>query len=180
MSQRTFKYFTIVSGGTPQPLVGTTLSAALTAPLNPDTAVNAAVADSSMFLNGDWVVLEVDGAALEERVKVFNVPDSTHIKLVGVKNSHASGAIVRLGTAINSLFVQSKDGNAAPLFIGTSSAMVKAIGAFVIAKIVQVAAGTQPTELDSTRSGLANPDTMGQLWIDGTTSDSYLVSVGQL
>lgn len=186
MSQRAFKYFTIAAGGTPQPLVGTTLTAAVVAQVTvPSTSPSDAlstlpVADSSMFLNGDWVILDSTGAAGEERVQVFTVPDGTHIQVKGMKSNHANGAFVRLAQLMNSVYVQAKDGNVGALFIGTSSALVKATGAFVIAKLVQVAAGVQPVEFSSTRSGLANCDDLGQLWIDGTTADSYLPSIGQV
>jgi hypothetical protein len=184
MSQRTFKYFSIGTGGTPQPLVGTTLTAAVAPPINvPDPTValtTLPVADSSMFLNGDWMMLDATGLAAEERVLVFRVLSSTSIQVKGMLSSHASGAWVRLATLMNSLYVQSLDGNSGALYVGTSSAMVKATGVWTIAKMVAVASGTQPVELDSTRSGLANPDDLGQLWIDGTTGDKYLPSIGQI
>jgi hypothetical protein len=178
MSQRSFKYFQIAAGGTPQPLVGTTLTAAVTAPTNPDAVVSLSVADSSMFLKGDRVVIGSTGAADEEDAAVFSVPDGTHINVQDIENNHANGAYVRLGILINSLYIQEQDGNTGALFIGTSSALVKATGVFVIAKLQAVGAGVQPNELDSTRSGLANPDQLGQIWIDGTTGDKYLPSVG--
>jgi hypothetical protein len=180
MSQRAFKYFSITAGGTPQPLVGTTLTAALNAPTNPDTAVTATVADSSMFLAGDATRLESTGAATEERVRVFQVVDATHIQLVGVKFNHLSGIFVRLSISINSIYIQALDGNLGALYIGLSSAMVKATGVQVVAKLQLAGTGVQPFEFLSTRSGLANADDLGQLWIDGTTTDKYLPSVGQV
>lgn len=186
--QRAFKYFTIVAGGTPQPLVGTKLTAAVSpAPAtgsqpagSPDTPVSLPVADSSMFLNGDRVILDIPSSGVEENVKVFSVPDATHIKVSGIQFVHSSGIYVRLAVLINSVYVQALDGNAGALYIGTAATMVKATGVSVLAKTQLVASGVQPTEFSSTRSGLANADDLGNLWIDGTTGDSYLPSIGQL
>jgi hypothetical protein len=188
MSQRAFKYFSIVAGGTPQPLVGTKLTAAVApAPAtgfqpagSPDTPVSIPVSDSSMFLNGDRVILDVPSSGVEENVKVFSVPDSTHIQVSGIAHVHASGTYVRLAVLINSVYVQALDGNAGALYIGTQATMVKATGVFVIKKFQLVAASVEPNEFSSTRSGLANADDLGSLWIDGTTGDSYLPSIGQV
>lgn len=186
MSERAFKYFTITAGGTPQPLVGTTLSAAVVAPVASgsqlavsDQLTTLPVVDSSMFLKGDYAMLDSVGA-LEERVRVFAVIDATHIQVIGMQFNHANGAFVRLAVLANSIYVQTKDGNVGAIFIGLSSAMVKATGVQVVAKLQQVGAGVQPTEFSTTRSGLGNCDDLGQLWVDGTTADSYLPSIGQV
>lgn len=186
MSQRTFKYFSIVAGGTPQPLVGTTLTAAVNAPTGAGSTLALAdiltvltVADTSMFLNGDYAMLDSTGAN-EERVQVFQVLTGNTMSVKGMLKNHANGAYVRLAALANSTYVQGLDANAGALYIGTSSALVKATGVFVIAKLQTVAAGVQPIEFSSTRSGLANCDDLGQLWIDGTTGDKYLPSIGQV
>src|SRR5277367_3283863 len=124
MSQRAFKYFSIAAGGTPQPLVGTTLTAAVVPPSNvkdPATALTLLpVVDSSMFLNGDWMMLDSTGAPGEERVQVFSVPNGTSIQVKGMLQPHASGAFVRLAVLTNSLYIQTLDGNTGAIYIGTS------------------------------------------------------------
>jgi hypothetical protein len=181
MSVRAFKYFTLA--GTAQPLIGTTLSAAVVPPTNvPDitTALtNLPVADSSMFLNGDWAILDSTGAAGEERVQVFTVPDATHIQVKGMKFAHANGAFVRLAVLANDILIQPADGNAAPVYVGNSSALTTA-GVAAIKKVVFVVAGTQPQEFYiSRRSGSSNPEDIGQYWIIGTSPDKYLASFWQ-
>jgi hypothetical protein len=174
MAQRAWKYFAIAAAGTPQPLVGTTMSAAISPSAGP---LSIAVADSSIALQGDWVILDTPGTS-EERCLVLSIPDGTHIQVSSVQFAHVSGAIVRSGIEVNSVFIQTLDGNAGFIYVGTSPVMVKATGAFLIAKLANVAGGQQPTYLASTRSGLANVDNIGQLWVDGSTGDKYLPSVG--
>lgn len=180
MAQRAFKYFTITAGGTPQPLIGTLTTAAilaLPAGASPSTPVSVPVSDSSMFLKGDWVI--VDNSGTPERAFVFGVPDGTHVQLTGLQLAHASGSTVSLSILVNNIYVQTKDGNAGAIFIGTSGSMVKASGVSVITKLQQVAVGVQPTEFSSAMSGMGlNPIDVGQIWIDGTTADSYLPSLG--
>lgn len=177
MAARAFKYFSIAAGGTPQPLVGTTLGAAVQIPSSSDTLVSLAVADSSMFLAGDLAILGSPGTS-EERVQVTAVPDATHVTVRGVQKAHASGSFLRLSLLMNSLFIQTKDGNAGPIFVGMSNSLDKVTGAFVIAKLFNVALGGQPTEFGTTPTGVANSEDLGQIWVDGTTNDSYLPSVG--
>jgi hypothetical protein len=180
MSQRAFKYFTIVAGGTPQPLVGTKLTAAVIPTDGPDTPTLLPVVDSSIFLNGDKVILDVPSSGIEERVRVFNVPDATHINVVQMRQSHASGIYVRLAEMVDSVYVQCLDGNTGAIFIGDRPTMVKATGVGVIKKLQLVAASAQPIDYSRPRSGVANTDDLGNYWVDGTTGDSYLPSIGQI
>lgn len=181
MAQRTFKYFTIAAGGTPQALIGTLTTAAilaLPAGAVPDTPVTVSVADSSMFSKGDWVIVDSSGAN-PERAFVFGVPDGTHIQVTKLQLAHGSGCTVSLSILVNNIYVQTKDGNAGAIYIGASSSMVKATGVFVITKLQPVASGAQPTEFSSAMSGMGlNPIDIGQIWVDGTTADSYLPSLG--
>jgi len=151
MSVRAFKYFTIGTTGTAQPLIGTTLTSAVVAAVTvPSTSPSDAlsilpVADSSMFSVGDWVMLDSTGAAGEERVQVFTVPDGTHIQVKGMKFNHANGAFVRLAVLVNDIYIQPADGNTVAMYVGNSSALTTA-GVFAIKKIVFVVAGTQPQD----------------------------------
>lgn len=174
MAIRTFKNFSIVSGGNPQPLVGTTMTAAIVAGVAPQLIP---VADSSMFAAGDWAYLDTPGAS-EERVLVLSVPDSTHINVPNVTKAHASGSLVRSGILCNSVYVQSLDGNSAALYVGNSPSLVKATGVFVMKKIQFIAAnGVIPDGTFGASLGAGmNGEDLGAYWIDGTTSDKYLPS----
>ena len=184
----TFKKYTVAAAGTPQPLVGTTLTAAT--PASPNGAITVAVADSSPWdLYGEGFsakfnvpVYAVFGklGANEERVPVLQVVDSTHITVAYLNLTHASGDYVRLGAAVNSVYVQSADGNTGNfLYIGNSPSMVKASMTYVIAKLAKVATGSQPTEFSDTRTFGGNPSDAANWWIDAdTTGDGYSPSFG--
>jgi hypothetical protein len=181
--QRTFKAFSITSGGTPQPLIGTRLTANA-GPSATNNTISIAVADSSMFQKGDWVLIQsVDGTTRPgERQLVFSVPDGTHIVLNALSQAYVGGAFgtgdwVILANLVNSVYVQTVDGNAAAIFVGTTG-MNKAGSVKVIAKLENVASGTQPVDFSNDRHVGANPETLGQYFVDGTTSDSYVPSVG--
>jgi hypothetical protein len=185
MANRTTKLFTIQAGGTPQPLVGTWVTAAPT-PAGADPAGNTlttiAVNDSSMFKPGDYARLVSITFTNDERLVVQKVPDGTHIVVRNMQFSHAGGGFgvgdfVALGIAVNSIYVQTKPGNAAIIYIGTQG-LVKATLANVIAQLQPVAANIQPTEYSDTRYYGPNPSQSSDVWIDGTTADGYLPSFG--
>ena len=182
MSVRAFKYFQIAATNTPQPLIGTTMSAAVAVPTNvPDLTAaltSIPVADSSMFAKGDWAMLDV--TTNEERVQVFSVPDGTHVKVVGMALPHASGAFVRLAVLANDIYIQPADGNSGALYVGNASTLSTTTGAAAIKKLIQTAGGTQPQEFYiSRRAAGANPEDIGQYWIAGTLNDKYLASFWQ-
>lgn len=169
---RTFKYISLTTNGVPQPVFGTTLSAAV----SPGSQVSVPVTDSSMFLKGDQVNFDV--GASEEMTTVFSVPDGTHIVVNALTKAHASGTYVRLSGSISAVYIQTKDGNTSPIFIGNKSTMVKATGVGCIAKLFQVAVGNPPIDFSSTIAGFPGPLSYGEFWFDGTTNgDSILPSV---
>lgn len=168
---RTFKYVSLTTNGTPQPVFGTTLTAAV----SPGSQVSVPVTDSSLFLKGD--IVNFDVGANEERAMVASVPDSTHI-VVNLTLAHANGTYVRLSGAVSAVYIQTADGNTSPIFIGNKSTMVKATGVGCIAKLVQVAAGNSPVDFSSTIGGFPGPLSYGEFWMDGTTNgDKILPSV---
>lgn len=179
--KRAFKYVLIGATNVSQPLIGTTLTAAIPAGLT--GLQNFAVADSSFFQPGDWMVIGSAAAGDEERLLVNSVPDATHIKLQKREDSapflaHANGAPVRLSILVNNVYVQSKDGNVAPLFVGIQGVLTD--GTKMIAKIQNVAAGQQPTDFKDafTSDSGPNPIDIGEIWIAGTVNDQYLPSLG--
>lgn len=192
MSQSAFKYFTIQTGGVPQPLIGTWLTVAVTAAqigaaFNSNTRTHSAmtltVSDSSMFVGYNWLNV-IDPTTFEtERAMILAVPSSTTVQVQGLKSAHpggvyGTGSWVALGAFAESVYVQGLDGNTGSLFIGTGPQMVTATGVLVLKKLVKVATATQPNEVLFSQSGLADSETLSQFWIDGTTGDSYLPSLG--
>jgi hypothetical protein len=172
---RQFKTYSIATSSTPQPLVGTTLTAALSAQSNPDATYTATVADSSMFFQGSFFVVGKPSTG-QERVLVQAIPSGTTVTLKGVlKNSYVSTTFVTLGTAINSTYVQTKDGNAAVIYIGIGDAMSTTA---YVAKLQAVGSGSQPTEFHDGRSSAVNADDSAGWWIEGTSGDSYVPSFG--
>jgi hypothetical protein len=186
---RAFKEFTIVAGGTPQPLIGTTTTAAFgpvgypTGQIGSGALATIPVADSSMFLNKDYLVIGKPSSTnpVEQRLLIMAIPSSTSIQvqvpLGGIPATYGSGTYVRLSNVINSTYVQTIAGNAGSIYIGTRDNMVKASYTYVIALLAAVASG-QPTEFRDGRSGAWDPDDIGNYWIDGTTGDGYLPSYG--
>lgn len=168
---RSFKYFTVTSGTT-QPLVGTTLSAAITGSAS---AQSVAVADSSMFLVGDYVLV----GTVTERVKITAIADGTHITGV-FPTSVATGANVRLYAPCTSVYVQTLDGNAGNIFIGNASTITPATGVGAICKLTKSTATNQPTEFSTGNVYGFNPENIANFWVTGdNTNDSYLPSFEQ-
>jgi len=187
MANRTSKKFTIQAGGTPQPLVGTWITAGISPP-TPDSAgntlTNIAVNDSSMFKDkhGDYAYIVSAALTLPERVLVQSVPDGTHITVRNLQNTRTGGAFgagdfVSLSLAVNSCYVQCTPANAAILYIG-SQGIVKATYVNVIAILQPSGAAIQPFEFSDTRYYGPNPSASSDFWIDGTTGDGYLPSFG--
>src|SRR6185437_3074586 len=124
--QRTFSLRTITAGGTPQPLIGTTISA----PVGPFTSgpsspsISVPVVDSSIFLVGDRVIVQTVTATKAESCKVVSIPDGTHIAVDNLANARVSGDVVSLALPVNSVYVQCNPGNTGAIFIGTAPNMV--------------------------------------------------------
>ena len=182
---RTFSQFTIVSGGTPQPVVGTYISAT-TAPGTPDpqgeTLTILPVGSSAMFLVGDYALIQTITYTVPEWVRVQKVPDGTHITVKGLANTRTGGAFgtgdfVSLAIPVSRTYVQDKPGNTGNIFIGTVG-MSKSTLVKVIAQLVPFTGSTQPIEYSDTRFSSANTMNSSDLWLDGTTADAYQPSFG--
>lgn len=194
MSVKAFKYFAIQLGGTPQPVYGTWLTAAITPAMvsyanvggvsGNDNQLTISVNDSTPFLGAQYAVIVDPTTFNSERVLVINPPpNSTSINIQGVQNTHPGGAYgtgswVAVGDNAQTVYVQAMEANTGPLYIGTKPQMVKTGGIFVIAKILQLAAGTQPNDFSSSRGGPVDTEPLSNYWIDGTTGDQYLPSAG--
>lgn len=186
MGARAYKYFTIQDGGVPQPLVGSYLTASVLAPQVIENGliqnnVTLTVADSSMFVGAQYANVIDVGTYAQERVRLISAPTATTIVVQGLKNAHAGGAYgtgawVSVGDLVETVVVQSLDGNTAALYVGDSPQLVKATGVHVLTKIVEVTAGTQPTQQEFGANTPAFTMALSQFWIDGTTADSYLPS----
>lgn len=185
MANRTFKEFTIQAGGTPQPLVGTWITSTV-APGGQDpqgeTVTTLAVADSSMFKQGDYALIQTVTYTVPERLLVVSVPTGTSVKVHGLQNVRTGGAFgtgdfVSFANPVNRPYIQCIAGNAGSIYVGTTG-LVKATLANVIAVLTTVASGTQPVEYTDSRYYTADPVMASDLWIDGTTADGYLPSFG--
>lgn len=179
MPKRTFKQFSITSGGTPQPLVGTLTTSALIPNV---LAQSIPVTDSSMFNISDIAYLDVGAKA--EQVRVLSVPDSTHIKGI-VTLAHATSATVALGIPFSALYVETIPGNSAAIVIfypdkqfsvaqvaPNKTGLIKAVS-----QLQPVSAGVPATYLSSANIFGSNPDNLAFYWVDGQTGDLYLPSV---
>jgi hypothetical protein len=180
MAKRVFKKYTIVAGGTPQPLIGTTISAATgpggTDPNGDLSVVNVAVTDSSMFQGGDWAIIGSVANGDEERVWVKKVPDGTHVTVQKMALAHVNGSYIRLSIFCEAIYVQTTAGNAAIFYLGTQG-LVKATYANVIAELIPVAASAvQPIEYTDPYY-IADSGDVGQYFVDGTTGDGWLPSL---
>jgi hypothetical protein len=180
MAKRTFKKFTIVAGGTPQPLVGTTTTAA-TGPSGIDpngdkTVVTVPVADSSMFLNGDWAIVGSLANGDEERVLIQKVKDATHIIVRKMDKTHVTGSYVRLAILCQAVYTQTSQGNTGAIYIGTE-ALVKSTQAGVIALLYPFASPTQPVDYTDPYRVSQDGGDVGEYFVDGTTGDGWLPSL---
>ena len=178
--KRTFKFVSLVSAGTPQPLFGTTTTAACGPVGTPEKSLQSiAVADSSWFHQGDWAIINPENATVDkrERLLVESVPDGTHIKVQGMQYSHASGVYVQLAIACVSVFVQVKTANTSPLVLGTEYNMVIATGVKCFTFLYPNAAG-QPVSVSDPMYGSVDGMKSDDYWFDGTTNgDSLLPSM---
>lgn len=176
--KRQFPYAVLASGGTPQPVFGTTLTAAV-GPKGTDgnSLQSIAVASSAWFSQGDWFVLDPlnSTAAKRERLRVESIPDSTHIKVSGIQYTHVNSTFVQLAEEVNTIYIQCKPGNSGIIYVG-GQGMVASTGPFY-ALLINTASGIQPIDFtDSIGSG-QNVMSTADYWFDGTTSDSILPSV---
>jgi hypothetical protein len=182
---RTSKKFTIQASGTPQPVVGSYVTATTVAgtPDNQgETLTSLPINDSSMFLQGDYV-LAISAALTNPQVgRVQKVVNSTTINVRGLTLTRTGGVFgtgdfVALFLPVNRTYIQSTPGNTGLLFVGTAG-LVKGTFVNVIATMQNFAAGTQPIEYSDTRYYAADPMNASDLWIDGSTGDGYLPSYG--
>lgn len=190
MGARGFKYFTIQSGGTPQPLIGSYLTAALTAAAASagtlqggliQNKITLTVADSSMFTGAEYATITDPGTFFTERVRVLSTPSSTTMTvqaLDGVALSthpggaYGTGAWVALGDLVQSINVQILDTVVNAMWVGDSPRLVKATGVHALYKLTPNLATSFSTQSS------VNTATVSQFWIDGTTADSYLPYLG--
>jgi len=180
---RTFKAFAIQAGGTPQPLVGSWITANAV-PSAPDpqgqTITTLPVNDSSMFLQGDYAALQSVTHTNIELVQVQKIVSGTSIIvrnsfLTRTGGAFGTGDFISLAIPVNGVFVQSVPGDAGLLYIGTVG-LVKAGLVHVIATLQNLTAGSQPVYYTDSRYYTADPCNASDLWIDGTTADTYLPS----
>lgn len=183
VSIRSFKYYAIGVTNTPQPLIGTTLTAATvnTVPKqsDPSIQISITVADTTPFLPGDdAALLNTDGSGLLT-VNVVSITDATHMVVQGLfRRAYPVGAYLSLATNVNSPYVQCKPGNAAAIGIGSKYDVSLSTGVHLIAVLEPTTAGVQPVDFSTVRPGFMNPESLVNYWVVGTANDSYLPSFG--
>ena len=179
---RSFKYVSLTSHGSPQPVFGTTLGAATgpatsnvggTQSASVNSQVTVQVADSSFFLAGDLVNFDV--GASEEKTSVVSVTDGTHIVVAGLTKSHAISTYVRLAMNATNVYIQTPDGNTGPIWIGTKSTMATSTGVFCLKKLLYVAANAIPTDLLVEAAGFPGPLSLAEFFFDGTTNGDKIL-----
>jgi hypothetical protein len=198
MAFRTFATFKI-QGATPQPLVGSWVSAGLGNPVNSPivltlgTMTSAGNDAAQVFKAGDHALLvNVDGTNSED-VTVSAVLNNT--LTLGYKTNlgtgtggrspvteyvHASG-VAGTGTWIipqvqaNNLFVDLEDGGTgAWLYIGNAYNMSATFRRIV--KLAKTSSGAMPFNYGASESFFGNPFSSSELWTLGTANDLYNVS----
>ena len=175
---RVFKFQT--AGGTAQPLIATTLTAAIT-PCTIATATSGtagqsiAVADSSIFQVGDFVnIIPVAGSttpARETQVPITAIPDGTHIVALN-SAPHNSGDWVQLWWPCAQVRVQEQKSNppAGSLFIGVDGTVTTA-GDYSFEDIAVDFTFLSPIRYN-------NSDNVSNYWIISSSgSPKYLVSL---
>lgn len=185
MSTRSYKQFAILLGGSPQPLVGTFITAttAPNPPANPDgsSITTLPVSDSSMLMGGEDVFICSPTFTNPERTRVFKVVDGTHIQVKGLRFTRTGGAVgtgdwISVGALVNSVYVQSLAGNAGLLYLGNQG-LNKTGLVHVVTTMFNVTTG-QPTDFTDIRRGAPDSTDACDWWIDGTTNDKYQASFG--
>jgi len=177
--QRAFGYITI--GASAQPLISTTLAAAVAPSILPDSTQQTTlqVASSAIFVVKDTVVIGlVSGTSFTnvERAQIVKIPDATHITVQGLSLTHAANELVVLSIPVATLSVQSKDGNTGAIGIGTGPGVNLTTGVQLLYKLATVAASAQPNVRDFTFATGINGINTSDLWIVGTQNDTYLPS----
>lgn len=173
--KRTAKYLVVATPGTPQPMIGTNLAAAIPAGQN----VVAQVTDSTMFVGQDYVVLQTTLGLNKERCRIIAIPDGTHITLQQVNQAHALNEWVSLAGGCAEIGIQTKDGNVGNIYIGNSPTFNKGTGVGMLFELSHVAAGNQPPDYFETSNGPMDAEDMSNYWIDAdNNTDKYLPMFG--
>lgn len=162
------------------------------------TACNAGNDASQLFVNDDEVWLidpNSSTGANSEAVRVNTITGNTLVFMPSTRfapnfignpftvNSHVAGAFgstpgagtfMLLNYDVNNIFVQPEDGNTAVMYIGSQINFTANFRR--IAKLFNVASGSQPIAYSATESSPGNPFRTSELWVIGTANDTYTVS----
>lgn len=179
--KRAFQYVSVVAAGTPQPVFGSTLTANVAPARNArDDLTTVAVAASLWWNPGDYMLIDPLGANPELLGPIEGVPDATHVVVPGMRFPHASGVHAQLSISCFSVFIQTRVGNSALIYIGSSGLMNTGTGRFCICALTPVTGTSLPTFLSDMVYGLANVENPSNYWFDGATGDSILPSMSTM
>lgn len=172
MAKRTFQFVALTSAS-PQPVFGSTLSAAVAPSSNP---VSLPVANSVFWLKGDYILVDPLGANAET-LQVSSVPDATHVVVPRLQFAHASGVFAVLSIACQGVSIQTKSANTGAIAVGSSGAMNASTGLYCIAFLPNVTSPTPPTSMSDQGGGRGNVFSTSNYWFAGTSGDAVLPSI---
>ena len=201
MAFRTFgSTFAVASTVTPQPLVGSWVTAGLGGPsqnlltLTLGTATSSGNDAANIFVPGDTAFLINPDGSNSEAVLITAVKNNTVTlgtqttsAAIGGQNpvtvyQHASGVLgtgtfIALLANFNNVYITYEDGAVGQwLYIGNSYAMTAT--AHRIAKLAKVATNTMPYSYSASASSPANPFSSNEPWVLGTSvADAYNVTL---
>lgn len=167
----------LAANNSANPLIFTTLSAAVNPPITPGQTQEvvpslASVATSSIFRVQDLALVE-PGNTNQELVRIISIPGTGNLTAT-FKKQHASGSYMALQAPIASLYVQTVPGGAATIFLGNNKSMSN--NSYLIAQINNSTAGTQPYDWTDVETGSGiNPLNTNEYWAYGTAGDKYNV-----
>ena len=181
-------------GSAARPVWGTTLSAASPVPF-PDPFTNSyapgsmlppvtlAVVTSVPFRVGDPILVRpatIDATHPQEAATVSAIVDGTHITVVGLTVSHASGQFVINNSNVARLVVQADSANTHLLYLGNDSTVGASATSLIYVIGSPSSAIVQPAEYALNDSIVECPIALGQFWITGTSGEKFLPYAYQL
>lgn len=143
---------------------------------NQQAVTTIAVASTTKYRVGDYLVLDA-GAAGQERVgPIVQILSATTMNVQGVVNAHASAAVISLDIFCFNVSIQLVDGGTGAAYLGTDHTVTNAPGGSVFFELQKVAAGSVPAVWEYTEGINFDGVKSGDGWIAGTSGDKYLAT----
>lgn len=167
----------LTMSGAAQPLFADKITAALPVPpqgIDPTVTV----ANTAIYQTGFRFLVDA-GQATQDVLRVGTILTSTTMKCSyesAQPNAHAVNAVIALAIAASEIIVQLVDGGAGNAVLGSDKTVTTAMGGSAFYKLLKTAAGTQTVPYRMTDSAQYNVVRTDDVWIAGSSSDSYLPS----